>query len=70
MFYRLTVDIPSDRPISDELINPLKALLMFGTIRPSANKPAIEPAFVLYQQCFHDETPPKPCVTLAHQSLG
>lgn len=64
MFYRVHADLPfTDSDEANDFYHDCQvALPKASTIHPGEETE--ERGTILYEQCFHDETPPKPCLVI------
>lgn len=62
MLYRIRLDLafPDEADRHDIFDKALDALEKAVTIQPG--QPEEEPGFITLEDCYHDETPPQPCV--------
>lgn len=67
MKYRVRIDLSFDivdKSQADKLKDAIQPFIQYAkNINPGANNQEI--GFIDIEQDFHDETPPKPCITLA-----
>lgn len=67
MFYRVKIDLAFTNPgVYEGLVNHAQGIISQAiTINPEQDNQ--ERGFIITQECFHDETPTKPCVVIDEQ---
>jgi len=67
MLYRVTIDFAvTDLAVLTKLRAECEAL--YPIAKPiNPGKPEMEPAFIRVQRCYHDEDPPKDCITIYYR---
>jgi len=69
MIYRVKMDIAFKHKASIQaLVDAIRPLLP-DTVSINLGKDTYEPTYLQAERCYHDETPPLPCVILRHVDI-